>query len=269
MARDKAKPGNRYEEIIERIFREHYRRGATQFEFEREEIERIAAQLKIKLPKNLGDIIYSFRFRSQLPAAILKTEDAGREWTIELAGRSRYRFKLATINRFVPSPDAFQIKVPDATPEIIRMYAKTDEQALLARVRYNRLIDIFLRVTAYSLQSHLRTSVPKVGQLEVDELYVGVRNTGQQFIIPVQAKGGNDQIAATQVWQDLQFCRHAYPALTPRLVAVQFTGPDTIAMFELAFQGDELKKADEKQYRLVLGRDIAPDDLATMTATSD
>lgn len=266
MATDKV---NRYVGIIERIFRNHYRKGSAQFEFERQELEEVAAALGIELPKNLGDLIYSFRFRTDLPASIVKTEPKGKEWTIELAGRARYRFRLATINRIVPSPDAYRIKIPDATPEIIKLYAKTDEQALLAKVRYNRLIDIFLRVTAHSMQSHLRTSVPKVGQIEVDELYVGVRNTGQQFIIPVQAKGGNDQIAATQVWQDLQLCRHAYPSLAPRLVAVQFAAENVIAMFELVFQGDVLRKVDEKQYCLVPGADITPEDLATMADTSD
>lgn len=259
----------RYAGIIERIFRNNYRKGSTEFKFERKEIEDAAADLGIAPPKNLSDILYSFRFRTGMPASIAKTETKGREWVIELAGRGRYRFRLATINRVAPSEDAFQIKIPDATPEIIKTYAKTDEQALLAKVRYNRLIDIFLRVTAYSLQSHLRTSVPKVGQIEVDELYVGVRNTGQQFIIPVQAKGGNDQIAATQVWQDLQLCKHAYPMLTPRLVAVQFIAEDVIAMFELVFQGEELKKSDERQYRLVVGSDIATEDLDAMADTSD
>ena len=260
---------NRYTEIIQCIFKNHYRKGSSTFEFDRSEIESVANDLGIDLPKNIGDLIYSFRFRADLPAAIAKTQSRGREWTIELAGRGRYRFRLSKINRVVPSSDAYQIKIPDATPEIIKMYAKTDEQALLAKVRYNRLIDIFLRVTAHSMQSHLRTSVPKLGQIEVDELYVGVRNTGQQFIIPVQAKGGSDQIAATQVWQDLQLCKHAYPALTPRLVAVQFADDDVIAMFELVFQGEELRKADERQYRLVSGSDISAEDLQTMTDASD
>lgn len=266
MANDKQ---NRYSDIIERVFLNHYRKGLKEFEFAREEIEQVAATLEIQLPKNLGDIIYSFRFRSELPTAIAKTQSKGREWIIELAGRGVYRFRLATINRVSPSTDLYQIKIPDATPEIIKQYAKTDEQALLAKVRYNRLIDIFLRVTAYSMQSHLRTSVPNVGQIEIDELYVGVRNTGQQFIVPVQAKGGSDQIAATQVKQDLQYCLHAYPSLTPRLVAVQFMAEDVIAMFELVFQGDELKKSDERQYRLVAGSDISDDDLQTMRDLSD
>ncbi|HAI86179.1 MAG TPA: endonuclease, partial [Firmicutes bacterium] len=70
------------------------------------------------------------------------------------------------------------IKVPDATPGIVELYSLQDEQALLAKVRYNRLIDIFTGLTCYSLQNHLRTHVPELGQVETDELYVGIERGG-------------------------------------------------------------------------------------------
>lgn len=35
------------------------------------------------------------------------------------------------------------IRLPDSTPGVIAKYAMFDEQALLARLRYNRLLDIF------------------------------------------------------------------------------------------------------------------------------
>jgi len=56
-----------------------------------------------------------------------------------------------------------ETKVPDATPGVISMYALNDEQALLAKLRYNRLVDIFTQVACYPLQSHLHTSVPSSG----------------------------------------------------------------------------------------------------------
>lgn len=58
---------NRYQRIIERIFLSRYQDGATRVEFEREDIVRTASALDIKLPKNLGDVIYSFRYRTPLP----------------------------------------------------------------------------------------------------------------------------------------------------------------------------------------------------------
>jgi len=264
----KAGKKNRYGQLIEHIFLAHYKKGLTEFDFHREELVSAAAELGIELPKNLGDILYSFRFRAEFPEAIQATATPGREWVIQLSGRANYRFRLAKINRIVPTESAYQIKIPDATPELINMYAKTDEQALLAKVRYNRLIDIFLRVTAYSLQNHLRTSVPDVGQIEIDELYVGVRDTGQQFVIPVQAKGGSDQIGAPQVQQDLDYCKHAFSGLSPRAVAVQFMDDDVIVMFELTFQGEDLRVVNEKHYKLVNGTEISENDLTTMDAMS-
>ena len=78
--------------------------------------------------------------------------------------------------------------MPDATPEIISVYSLSDEQALLAKVPSNRIIDIFLGIATYSLQSHLRTTVKGIGQIEIDEIYVCVDRAGRQFIVPVQAK---------------------------------------------------------------------------------
>ncbi len=215
-----AKKANRYGALLLRIFTAHYRPGATKFEFARTELETAARELNIALPKNLGDLIYSFRFRTVLPPEIVQTATPGCQWVIELAGQARYRMSLLKENRVVPSDNKYEIKIPDAVPEIVARYALGDEQALLAKVRYNRLIDIFLRVTAYSLQNHLRTTVPEMGQIETDEIYVAVRNTGQQFVVPVQAKGGTDQIGIVQVRQDLALCRRKFPDLTPRPVAV-------------------------------------------------
>ncbi len=42
-------------------------------------------------------------------------------------------------------------------------------------------------VSAYSLQNHLRTTVPGIGQIEVDEIYVAVDSTGRQFILPANS----------------------------------------------------------------------------------
>ncbi len=52
---------NRYEQLIERIFLAHYKRGSTQVTFDRDEIPKMANRLGIEIPKNLGDLIYSFR----------------------------------------------------------------------------------------------------------------------------------------------------------------------------------------------------------------
>lgn len=254
---------NRYDAIIVKIFQNHHRKGIESFEFDRGELETVADELNVKLPKNLGDVIYSFRYRKELPGDITRTASGKKIWVIAPAGRAKYRFHLATVSRIVPRADLIAIKVPDATPEIISRYALSDEQALLAKVRYNRLIDIFLGVTTYSLQNHLRTTVKGMGQIEIDEIYVGVNKNGQQFVIPVQAKGGNDQLAIVQAKQDLACCAEKFPNLTCRAISAQFMDDEenTIAIFELMLEKNEVKIVEERHYRLVPGDSITQTDL--------
>lgn len=155
-----------------------------------------------------------------------------------------------------------QTKIPDATPGLIGMYALNDEQALLAKLRYNRLVDVFMRVTCYSLQSHLRTSIPKLGQVETDEIYIGVDRRGAHHILPVQAKGKSDRLNMVQIEQDMAMCRHKFPELVCRPIAAQFMEHDLIVLFEFE-QGEEgIVISAEKHYRLVPPEDIDEKDLA-------
>jgi len=245
------KTPNRYGALIEKIFLDRYQAEVTEIQFARTDIEDAAEELNVKLPKNLGDVLYSFRFRVALPESITVTQPAGMEWVIELAGRAIYRFRLVKINRIVPREDLVRTDIPDATPELIRAYALDDEQALLAIVRYNRLIDTFLSLTTYSLQNHLRTTVRGVGQIEIDELYIGLDKRGCHYVIPVQAKGGNDQIGIVQTTQDVRFVEQKFPGMRCRAIAAQFMTNNVVALFELTLQDDEIKVSEERHYRLV------------------
>ena len=253
---------NRYTKLIEAIFFSHYSPGVTGFHFEREEIERHAKKLRIKLPKNLGDLIYSFRYRASLPARIKASAPKGKEWVILAAGRSRYRFVASAASaQVVPNELLAETKVPDATPGVISMYALNDEQALLAKLRYNRLIDVFSRVTCYSLQSHLRTTVPGLGQVETDEIYAGVDRRGAHYIFPVQAKGRKDKLSVVQARQDIGVCRHKFPSLICRPIGAQFMGDDAIALFEFQEDGDAIRIVLEKHYKLVPPDELTAEDL--------
>ncbi len=254
---------NRYAAIIEKIFFSKYTKGDEEIAFEREDLERAANALQIKLPKNLGDVIYSIRYRTELPKRILKTQPKGKEWIIEGRGRALYCFRLVTENRIVPNDQLAAIKVPDATPEIVSSYALSDEQALLAKVRYNRLLDIFLGLATYSLQNHLRTTVRDLGQVEIDEIYVGIDKRGAQYVLPVQAKGGADQLSVVQAKQDIACCQEKFPNLECRAISAQFIATDLIALFELALEDGMVKIVEEKHYRLVPGDQITADDLQT------
>lgn len=253
---------NRYSAIIENIFLGHFKPGMTGFTFAREEIVTVARKLKIALPKNLGDVIYSFRYRAAFPASILDKAPKGLEWVIRPSGKALYTFAAVSEPRITPSVLLGETKIPDATPGIIAAYALTDEQALLARVRYNRLIDIFTGVVCYSLQSHLRTTVKGMGQVETDEIYVGVDRRGAQYVFPVQAKGGSDSLGIVQIEQDFALCAAKFPGLICTPVAAQFMADNVIAMFAFEMTGDGVRAVSEKHYRLVAPDQVSAQDLA-------
>jgi len=256
-----SKSANRYQALIERIFFDRFRKGDKEVAFKREDLVAAAKALKMVLPKNLGDVIYSVRYRSGMPAKVLAVQPAGFEWILEGFGRAKYIFRLTNINRIAPNPELVTVKIPDATPEIISQYALSDEQALLAKVRYNRLIDIFLGVTTYSLQNHLRTTVDTIGQIEIDEVYVGVDREGRQYVIPVQAKGGSDQLSSVQANQDIACCAKKFPALICRAISAQFMSDDRIALFELTLEEGAIRVAAETHYRLVPADQISREEL--------
>lgn len=258
-------PGHRqesYASIIEKIFFSKYRQGAEHVEFNRQDIVRAAEQLKVNLPKNLGDVLYAFRYRRPLPESIRKLAPPDHDWIIRPSGRSRYRFDAVPLAWILPTKGLAETKVPDATPGIIKMYASNDEQALLAKIRYNRLIDIFTGVTCYSLQNHLRTTIPDGSQIETDEVYVGVDKRGAHYVFPVQAKGPSDVISVVQVEQDLAMCASKFPALICRPIAAQFLNAELLVLFEFQNQHGEIRIAAEKHYRLVPPDELTDADLA-------
>ena len=259
--KEDSKSQSRYKALIEKVFFDRYKKNEENVEFKREDLVTAANDLGMSLPKNLGDVVYSIRYRTPMPESILNIQPKGMEWIIEGAGRSKYIFKLVRINRIVPNHELVAIKIPDSTPEIVNAYALSDEQALLAIVRYNRLIDIFLGLAAYSLQNHLRTTVSSIGQVEIDEIYVAVDKHGRQFVLPVQAKEGSDQLSVVQTKQDIACCAEKYPNLVCRAISAQFMESNLIALFELMVVNDEVKVLEEKHYRLLPSDQIDENDL--------
>ncbi len=252
----------KYDDIISGIFFDRYEAGATSVRFERNDLATKAHQLEIAIPKNLGDIIYTYKYRKRLPQEIINTAPESFYWRIKNVGTAQYEFVLTQGSEFVEIDTMLAtIKIPDGTPSIVKKYSISDEQALLAIVRYNRLIDIFLGVTCYSLQNYLRTTVTGIGQVETDEIYVGIDKAGQQYIIPVQAKGGTDKLGISQIEQDLALCAEKYPELICRSIACQFVTRDIVAMFEFAIEEQRIVKVNERHYKIVEATEISGDDL--------
>jgi len=260
---------SKYEQIIEWVFKKNFTIGNVRVPFTRDQLVQAHDVLNFERTKNIGDIPYSFRFRRELPESIRDSAPEGTEWIIVGSGIGEYQFRLASPGKITPTLHYYPIKIPDSTPEIIRQYASgTDEQALLTRVRYNRLVDVFTGLTCYSLQNHLRTTVTDIGQVEVDELYVGLNTRGTHFILPCQAKSKGDKFGIAQIMQDIALCLERYPQAICRPIALQFVDEDSVAMLELAVREEsdilKLNIVEEKQYALVPRSDLSHAEIKTL-----
>jgi hypothetical protein len=82
---------NRYTLLLEAIFRKYYREGSREVDFDRTDSVSAAEELGITLPKNIGDVLYSFRYRAQPTETITSKAVEGSEWMIRPTGRGRYK----------------------------------------------------------------------------------------------------------------------------------------------------------------------------------
>jgi hypothetical protein len=151
-------------------------------------------------------------------------------------------------------------RIPEATSWIIAKYSPSKKQALLAKVRYNRLIDLFIGFPCYLLQSNMRAIVPGVGEVETDEIYMGANRWGKRYVLPVRAKGGTKPVRLFQIEQDLALCKAKFPAFTCLPMAALFMADDIIALFSFGKTDQGVALADEKHYRLVPPDQMAIED---------
>ena len=243
-------PGSRqYDRIILTLFLAVYEPDADLLPFSKEDLVRAAEQLGIVV-QNVPDVIYTYRTgRAALPI----DEHTYGIWAIEGTGKGSYHFVRLHRSPYIDIPQDMAItSILDATPLIVLKYQQSDEQALLARIRYNRLIDIFTGLTAYHLQGHFRTTVPGLGQVEIDDLYIGVDGDGMGTLIPVEAKSHNERLGVVQIVQMVRFAREHFPDLPvrPLGVIVQADGSLLFAEFNAADSVNDVATERFKRYRL-------------------
>lgn len=241
--------------VLQLVFQRRYTPGATEVPFTLQDIRDAVQQVMAANPAyredNIPDIKYQFASgRSALPKAV----DRLGPWMIVGKGKSKYAFvKLQEPPGIRVSEDLLTILLPDATPQIVLEYGGQDEQGILAKVHYNRLLDTFLELTCYHIQNHWRTSVRARGQSEIDDLYVAVNTRGRQFVIPIEAKTHGEHLSKTQVFQNIELVRHKYPRLSLRPVGIQEMSDQSLVLieFEPAEHPNGVKIRQMRRYKLV------------------
>ncbi|MCB8943872.1 MAG: hypothetical protein H6658_08955 [Ardenticatenaceae bacterium] len=242
-----------YDQVIIRVFESVFVANADHLPFSKADIERAIRELGLQLStRNVPDIVYTYRSgRSDLPEFIMQYGS----WAIEGKGKSKYAFRKLACSPYFDIPSDIEItKIPDATPQIVLKYQSSDEQAILARIRHNRLLDIFTSLTTYHLQGHFRTAVAETGQIEIDDLYIGLDTDGNGFILPIEAKvdSAKDQLGVIQVTQMVRFAKAQFPDLMVRPIGLKLLSDGSYMFLEFTAVADPNQIATKRYKRYLL-----------------
>lgn len=213
-----------YVPILRELVRRRYKPGIQRIEFSKQDVEEVAADLRLKLG-NAADVVYRMRSRTRLPDDIL---DLGFT-VLRGIGRGKYALEVGG-EALVHLPEHEIFDHNDQTPLPVRRLlpedlAELDEQGLLTLVGYCKLLDHFTGLTVYRLRSHVRKSVPGVGQAELDEIDVGValRDDEVPVVFPIEAKAADEVINRVQIATAVAYCETYFVGHEIRPIVVKLT----------------------------------------------
>jgi hypothetical protein len=213
-----------YVPILREIVRRNHEPGSQRIEFTKQDIEQIASELGVKIG-NAADLVYRMRARTRLPDDIL---DLGFT-VLRGIGRGRYALEVGG-EALVHLPEHEVLDHNDQTPLPVRRLlpeniVDLDEQGILTMIGYCKLLDHFTGLTVYRLRSHVRKSVPGVGQAELDEIDVGIalRDDEIPVVFPIEAKAADEVINRVQVATAVAYCQTYFPGHEIRPIVVKLT----------------------------------------------
>lgn len=244
-----------YGPILLHIFKARWRQGTATVLFTLDDIRNTADLLKLEA-RNPADLIYRMRSRTVLPKEIL---DRG-FYVLRAIGRGQYQFEKASTTIIEPMATK-PTEAIDLTPLPVRRLlperlAEMDEQAVLTVASYCKVFDHFTGLQIFRLRSHVRKSVPGVGQAELDAIDVGValRDDETPVVFPIEAKAAPDALNRVQVFNMLQYSRHYFPGLTVRPLAIKVDRDSVLHVMEFnaASKASDLRVVKGGSYVLKL-----------------
>ncbi len=230
-----------YVPVILKLFQDRWRPGAATVVFSLDDVRTAVEAVRAVSDnpdaissRNPADVVYRMRSRTILPAEIL---DKGFH-ILRAVGRGRYQFEKASsgiidtpVNDLTAAIDHTPMPVRRLLPETM---AEMDEQALLSVIGYCNLLDHFTGMRIYRLRSHVRKSVPGVGQAELDAIDVGIASGDDDVpvIFPIEAKAVSDELNRVQIYNMIQYAAHYYPGLKVRPLALKVDYQSAVHLIE-------------------------------------
>lgn len=232
---------SKYAKVIEHVFEQKAGKFGTNDEipFHRDDLEAAMEELDISVA-NVPDIPYAYRSRRELPDSL---QEHG--YTAVILDDSREgedpTYMFTKEEQLIKVPETADKAVQtslDNLPDAVQPYISKDEQGVLTQVRYADLIDEFTGLDCYHLVSHLRMRVSG-REAELDDLYIGVDEDGNNHGLAVEAKGEGETLNKNQLIRNTRGIRqkNQYPD-SVRTLAVKLHENGSFYLFEFDLNED-------------------------------
>jgi hypothetical protein len=247
-----------YVPILVDIFQRKYQDGDEIVEFTLDEVRETAERLDIKI-RNPSDLIYRMKSRTKLPSEIL---DKGFK-IIKIVKKGVYQFQLGESTIVdLTRENVFQIQ--DTTPVAVRRFleeklSEIDEQGLLTIIHYCDLLSHFTGLKIYRLKSHVRKSIVNIGQVEVDEVDIGIGLDSLEtpIIFPIEAKSASDPLNWTQIANQVNFSKQLFLNYVIRPIGIKVDYDSLLHIIEFTpeMEANKIKIKNSATYNLILSEE--------------
>jgi len=247
-----------YVPILVDIFQRKYQDGDEIVEFTLDEVRETAERLDIKI-RNPSDLIYRMKSRTKLPSEML---DKGFK-IIKIVKKGVYQFQLGESTIVdLTRENVFQIQ--DTTPVAVRRFleeklSEIDEQGLLTIIHYCDLLSHFTGLKIYRLKSHVRKSIVNIGQVEVDEVDIGIGLDSLEtpIIFPIEAKSASDPLNWTQIANQVNFSKQLFLNYVIRPIGIKVDYDSLLHIIEFTpeMEANKIKIKNSATYNLILSEE--------------
>lgn len=194
--------------FIDYLMKNSFVDSLTPISFERTDILDVCKNEFGEAPKNLGDIVYSLRYRLDYLSNYDYLLEKDYTWTLLSTGIGQY--ELAPLKKLrLPNLESENVLyVDDQTPAHIHKLRPLNDQSLLMKVIQNGILNEFLQDDLMFLQAHHKVNLNNWGQAEIDGILAS-NNSSHLYLIEV--KGYTEVIGWPQMIQLKMYAQQNHP----------------------------------------------------------
>lgn len=243
---------NKAKSFIKHLIEKNFTASQDSIPFSRDDVSLYCLKKFKKIPKNVGDIIYSLRYRMDYLSTFDHLLDPDYTWTLLSLSTGQYELKPMPKLKLPDLTSVPVISKIDKTPEHIHNLRPLNDQSLLMKIYQNKVLSEFLEDDLILLQAHHKVNLKDWGQAEIDGI---VASETSPRLYLVEVKGYTEVIGWPQIIQLKMYAEQNHPGLpfTPIFVQSHRDWSFSIVQFDFNSEFPQVTKSERYIFTNMIG----------------